>query len=770
MKKAVSVTIMCWLSMLSVAAGASGLEFPIHLQFTLKNLHDQASKNTKPVVTSDYVTLQEDGTGEFDFLSNDSDKDKDLLKIVAVSALHGEVRLLPNGRVQYIPAAHFNGQDEITYLLSDGRSVPIEGTAFITVNSVNDAPLTTNDEVTLIANTQVNIDVLANDSDIDGDALTLSEVSAKQGHVLISNNLVQYTPYFDYDGPDEITYSVSDSNGGVSVGRVSVTVLKENKLPPIITAQQALHMDEDTQFDLKLSHFVYSDVDSLPEDIRLEVGSGANYQVKDLTVIPNEHYYGELSVPVTLFDGKHRSEVFNTTLTVAPINDPPGNEAIMTFGIVKGEKFALFMSGMVRDPDIDYNPEGGLDPRLEQFRYIFNKDATGTDDKGWTVNGGRFLQIPGERNGRVEYIPPSDPNISSDYVFFFVYDDMGARSGRGEITIEIKESKSSPVIRFHDSIPAVVEDQPFSLDMNAFRILYQGSFSNNHKLHWVIPNEPGRYTYDAATNLITIDPLFEGTDLNVFVQVSDGVSNSGSYRVPVRLIQVNEAPIVFDAEFTLTGQQSGEIHFRTGMLIDPEAQAAPGLLDRFTYQFMTPSGSADNKTKLGKIVRVPGQPHGVFRYVADPGSTGKEVVPFWVTDEQGLQSQQGFILFNLENNEPDTGLKEFALSIDKATAKAGDSVTLSWSVQAHATTYRVWHKVDAGQWQVLKSNAQAGQHQFVLGQFNVSTYYVEACTATSQCWRSKSTSLSQTKGQTGKKQVIFIHTDLLGSPVAESTN
>ncbi|KID57542.1 hypothetical protein JF50_10160 [Pseudoalteromonas luteoviolacea] len=769
MKKAVSIIITCWVCLLSMTAGASGLEFPIHLQFTLKNLHDQASKNTKPVVTSDYVTLQEDGTGEFDFLSNDSDKDKDLLKIVAASALHGEVRLLPNGRVQYIPAAHFNGQDEITYLLSDGRSVPIEGTAFITVNSVNDAPLTTNDEVTLIANTQVNIDVLANDSDIDGDALTLSEVSAKQGYVLISNNLVQYTPYFDYDGPDVITYSVSDSNGGVSVGSVSVTVLKENKLPPIITAQQALHMDEDTQFELKLSHFVYSDVDSLPKDIRLEVGSGTNYQVKDLTVIPNKHYYGELSVPVTLFDGKHRSEVFNATLTVAPINDHPDAGRII-LDIVKGEKLTLHMSGMMHDPDINYRHESGLDPRLEQFRYIFNKDATGADDKGWTRQGGRFLQIPGERNGHVEYIPPSDPSITRDSVFFFVYDDMGARSGRGDIVIEIKESKSSPVIRSHYNIPAVLEDQPFSLDMNAFRILYQGSLSNNHQLNWVIPNELGRYTYDAATNLITIDPLFEGTDLNVFVQVSDGASNSNKYRVPVRLIQVNEAPIVFDAEFTLIGQQSGEIHFRTGMLIDPEAQAAPGLLDRFTYQFMTPSGSADNKTKLGKIVRVPGQPHGVFRYVADSGSTGKEVVPYWVTDEQGLQSQKGFILFNLENNEPDPGLEEFALNIDKATAKAGDSVTLSWPVQAHATTYRVWHKVDAGQWQVLKSNAQAGQHQFVLGQFNVSTYYVEACTATNQCWRSKSTSLTQTKGKGGKKQVIFIHTDLLGSPVAESTN
>ncbi len=100
-------------------------------------------------------------------------------------------------------------------------------TVTVTVTGVNDAPVTTPDSFTTTEDTPLaSLDVLANDSDPDGDSLSISGTPvAGNGTVTINpNGTLAYTPNTGFTGTDQISYTISDGNGGTDTGSVTVTV------------------------------------------------------------------------------------------------------------------------------------------------------------------------------------------------------------------------------------------------------------------------------------------------------------------------------------------------------------------------------------------------------------------------------------------------------------------------------------------------------------------------------------------------------------------
>ena len=91
--------------------------------------------------------------------------------------------------VTYNPKLNFNGADTFTYTLSDGRGGTATATVTVTVNPVNDVPVAVNDIVDVTSGSTIAIPVLANDTDIDGDTLTVSAVTvATPSYIRYSNN------------------------------------------------------------------------------------------------------------------------------------------------------------------------------------------------------------------------------------------------------------------------------------------------------------------------------------------------------------------------------------------------------------------------------------------------------------------------------------------------------------------------------------------------------------------------------------------------------
>jgi len=167
-------------------------------------------------------------------LGNDSDPEGDTLSITSVTqGAHGTVAINPDKTLRYTPAANYNGSDSFTYTISDGNGGSATATVSITVTPSNDAPVASSDSATVGEDGTVNVNVLGNDSDPDGDTLSVASVTqGAHGTVTINpDKTLKYTPAANYNGPDAFTYTISDGNGGTSSATVAITVTAINDAP-----------------------------------------------------------------------------------------------------------------------------------------------------------------------------------------------------------------------------------------------------------------------------------------------------------------------------------------------------------------------------------------------------------------------------------------------------------------------------------------------------------------------------------------------------------
>lgn len=183
--------------------------------------------NTPPVAGNDSVRTNEDTAVLVSVLANDFDADSDTLVITASTGpAHGTITINPDKTISYTPVANYNGTDSFTYTVSDGRGGQSTATVSITVDPVNDNPVAANDQVTAAYNAPSVINVLANDSDVDGDALSFVNISsAAHGSVIVnSDKTLTYTPTTGFYGSDSFTYTISDGHGGQATATVNVSI------------------------------------------------------------------------------------------------------------------------------------------------------------------------------------------------------------------------------------------------------------------------------------------------------------------------------------------------------------------------------------------------------------------------------------------------------------------------------------------------------------------------------------------------------------------
>lgn len=105
------------------------------------------------------------------------------------------------------------------------RGAEVERTSSTTRAFGNRPPVAQDDAVTIAMDAAATIGVLANDSDPDGNALSVVSVGTPaHGTAVVSGNAVVYTPTTGYSGSDSFSYTVDDGFGGRASARVAVTI------------------------------------------------------------------------------------------------------------------------------------------------------------------------------------------------------------------------------------------------------------------------------------------------------------------------------------------------------------------------------------------------------------------------------------------------------------------------------------------------------------------------------------------------------------------
>ena len=167
--------------------------------------------NTPPVAVDDTATTAEETAVVIDVLVNDTDADGDTLAVTGVSGATGGTASTDGATVTFTPALNFNGTGGFNYAISDGNGGTASASVTVTVTPVNDAPVAVGDSATTAANTAVTIPVLANDSDVDGDALTVTALGPVTGGSAVINagTTVTFTPNAGVTA-GSFTYTVSD--------------------------------------------------------------------------------------------------------------------------------------------------------------------------------------------------------------------------------------------------------------------------------------------------------------------------------------------------------------------------------------------------------------------------------------------------------------------------------------------------------------------------------------------------------------------------------
>ncbi|WP_144346540.1 putative Ig domain-containing protein, partial [Shewanella xiamenensis] len=179
--------------------------------------------NHLPVANPDSAAIAWNQSIDVNVLANDTDSDGDSLSVTQVISEFGTVTVLANQQLSYTPAADFIGTDVLVYSITDGKGGTASSELTIVVNG-NTAPVTVDDSAATDDRTSLLIDVLSNDTDVDGNTLTLLSATAQQGTVTIEANKLRYIPKTGFDGVDTVTYRISDGQGGEATGQVLITV------------------------------------------------------------------------------------------------------------------------------------------------------------------------------------------------------------------------------------------------------------------------------------------------------------------------------------------------------------------------------------------------------------------------------------------------------------------------------------------------------------------------------------------------------------------
>jgi RHS repeat-associated protein len=278
--------------------------------------------------------------------------------------------------LNFVPVANANGSaGAFSYSVSDGQGGTATQTVTLDITSVNDAPIGSPTAI-LVAGAEdapytiSGLDLLTGFSDVDGDPLSVANLSATNGSLVNNNNgTYAFTPNANYNGPVTLNYNVIDGNGGSIAAAQSFNLAAVNDAPTLSNISKTGTANTVISFAATDFTSVFSDIDgdsltkiqitALPTNGILKLSGidvGINQEITNanlgnLTFTPNANYNGPSSFGWNGFDGTTYAVTgasVNLTINSAThlIQGTPGPDSLM------GTDFADIIDGKAGNDNI----------------------------------------------------------------------------------------------------------------------------------------------------------------------------------------------------------------------------------------------------------------------------------------------------------------------------------------------------------------------------------------------------------------------------------
>jgi gliding motility-associated-like protein len=568
--------------------------------------------NDAPILVPDAIIVEEDATTvsvdvAIGLLANDSDIDGDILKVSSFTILGvtvivqvtGGVRIIPNigtlkinpdGSYDFTPAPNYNGTvPTVTYTVTDGTNTA-NSSLTITVTSVNDKPSATDDTASTNPSVPVNIFVLINDTDVDGDTLNINAITSppSNGTAVISDNgtpgdasddFVSYEPNLGFNiGTDTFTYQVSDGNLISNTAVVTITVPDGNVKPTanpdtnatdeditLVVAEgdpkNLLSNDTDANSDdLTVASF---DIEGTPynagdEAIFIDGSKLTVTIVGGYTFTPVENFNGPVPVVnYTITDSSGASDASTLNITVNPINDAP--IALPDTGTTPEDTTLSVNSAaglLFNDSDIDGDVLSIIGFNIRTVSYT----------AGFTVN---LIEgsITINSDGSYTFIPSGDFNAAVPQVTYTITDGI-IDTVTSTLDITVGGENDAPV-----AIDDIGNETPEDTSITIANIASNDTDDGNVVASTIVLIDPvnpanigntanplpiigvGLYVIDPSGNVIfTPTANYNGVaDINYTIEDDEGlISNEGTIKLTVEAL--NDVPVAqADSNTTIEG-------------------------------------------------------------------------------------------------------------------------------------------------------------------------------------------------------------------------
>ncbi|MGL5011443.1 MAG: tandem-95 repeat protein, partial [Paracoccaceae bacterium] len=307
-------------------------------------------------------------------IANDTDVEGNALSLTSVTGNADiSVALAADGTITITPRANFFGPAYFDYAVQDNFGAVSTGRVNLSITSVNSVPVPGAD--TFVTDEDVPIfiaatNLLSNDTDADGDLLTILRVEgAVGGSAQLYPNGVEFIPAGNFHGAAGFRYFVADGQGGEASAWVGVNVTSVNDNPDARdddysrSGFEELRGTEDQPLIIQIADLLNNDRDTEPGSLIFQSASqavGGTLSIPGngtIVFTPDPDFWGEATFSYVIQDADGAVDAAEVTMFFANVDDAPPVAVNDTIVVVEDTPRYIPISAILgNDYDIDRDP------------------------------------------------------------------------------------------------------------------------------------------------------------------------------------------------------------------------------------------------------------------------------------------------------------------------------------------------------------------------------------------------------------------------------